>query len=33
LAIDLRELVSAFRIVGDLERIGDLAKNLCKRTI
>jgi phosphate transport system protein len=33
LAVDLRELVSAFRIVSDLERIGDLAKNLCKRTI
>jgi phosphate transport system protein len=32
-AVDLRELVSAFRIVSDLERIGDLAKNLCKRTI
>jgi phosphate transport system protein len=33
LAIDLRELVGAFLIVSDLERIGDLAKNLCKRIL
>ena len=32
MAIDLRETVSAIRISGDLERIGDLAKNLAKRT-
>ena len=30
-AVDLRELVSAFHIVSDLERVGDLAKNICKR--
>jgi phosphate transport system protein len=33
LAVDLRELVSAFHIVSDLERIGDLAKNICKRVL
>jgi phosphate transport system protein len=32
-AVDLRELVSAFQIVSDLERIGDLAKNICKRVL
>jgi phosphate transport system protein len=32
-AVDLRELVSAFHIVSDLERIGDLAKNICKRVM
>jgi phosphate transport system protein len=32
-AVDLRELVSAFHIVSDLERIGDLAKNICKRVL
>jgi phosphate transport system protein len=32
-AVDLRELVSALHIVNDLERIGDLAKNICKRTL
>jgi phosphate transport system protein len=31
LAIDLREVVSAIRISSDLERIGDLAKNIAKR--
>ena len=31
MAVDLRETVSAIRISGDLERIGDLAKNLAKR--
>ena len=30
---DLREIVSAIRIAYDLERIGDLAKNLAKRTL
>jgi phosphate transport system protein len=30
-AVDLRELASAFHIVNDLERIGDLAKNIGKR--
>ena len=33
LAIDLREIVSALRISGDLERIGDLAKNISKRVL
>jgi phosphate transport system protein len=31
LAIDLREVVAALRISNDLERIGDLAKNIAKR--
>jgi phosphate transport system protein len=31
MAVDLREVVSALRIVNDLERIGDLAKNIAKR--
>ena len=31
MAIDLREIVGAIRIAGDLERIGDLAKNIAKR--
>lgn len=33
LAIDLREIISAVRISGDLERIGDLAKNIGKRVL
>jgi phosphate transport system protein len=33
LAIDLREIVAALRISGDLERIGDLAKNTGKRVL
>ncbi len=33
LAADLREVVSAFRIAGDLERAGDLAKNTAKRVL
>ncbi len=32
-AIDLRETLSAWKIAGDLERIGDLAKNISKRTL
>jgi len=32
-AVDLRQIVSAIRIASDLERIGDLAKNMAKRTI
>ncbi|QRG07940.1 phosphate signaling complex protein PhoU [Xanthobacter dioxanivorans] len=32
-ANDLREIVSAIRIANDLERIGDLAKNVGKRVI
>ena len=33
MALDLREIVSAIRVSGDLERIGDLAKNIAKRTV
>ena len=33
MAIDLRNLVGAIRIAADLERIGDLAKNIAKRVI
>src|ERR1700752_1877709 len=31
MAVDLREIVGALRLVNDLERIGDLAKNIAKR--
>jgi phosphate transport system protein len=31
MAVDLREVVSALRVASDLERIGDLAKNIGKR--
>ena len=33
IANDLREIVSALRVAGDLERIGDLAKNTAKRAL
>ncbi|GGC93516.1 phosphate signaling complex protein PhoU [Chelatococcus reniformis] len=33
MAVDLREIVSAIRVAGDIERIGDLAKNIAKRTV
>jgi phosphate transport system protein len=33
MAIDLRAVVSALRLANDLERIGDLAKNIAKRVI
>lgn len=33
LAVDLRECIAAIRISGDLERVGDLAKNIAKRTL
>jgi phosphate transport system protein len=33
MAIDLREIVAALRIANDLERIGDLAKNIAKRVV
>ncbi len=33
LAVDLRETVSAIRVSGDVERIGDLAKNNGKRVL
>jgi phosphate transport system protein len=32
-SVDLRELIGAIRIAGDLERVGDLAKNIAKRTV
>jgi phosphate transport system protein len=31
MAIDLRDIVGALRVANDLERIGDLAKNIAKR--
>ena len=33
MAVDLREIVAALRIANDLERIGDLAKNIGKRVL
>jgi phosphate transport system protein len=33
MAVDLRELIGAIRVAGDLERVGDLAKNVAKRSI
>jgi len=33
MAIDLREIVAALRVANDLERIGDLAKNIGKRVL
>ncbi|WAJ26653.1 phosphate signaling complex protein PhoU [Antarcticirhabdus aurantiaca] len=33
MSVDLREIVGAIRISNDLERIGDLAKNIAKRVI
>jgi phosphate transport system protein len=33
MAIDLREIIGAFRIAAELERIGDLAKNIAKRAM
>jgi phosphate transport system protein len=33
IAIDLRETIAAIRISNDLERIGDLAKNVAKRVV
>jgi phosphate transport system protein len=33
MAVDLREIIATVRISGDLERIGDLAKNIAKRAI
>ena len=32
MAADLREIMAALKIASDLERIGDLAKNIAKRT-
>ena len=33
MALDLREIVSAIRVSSDLERIGDLGKNIAKRVV
>ena len=33
MAVDLREIVGALRLASDLERIGDLAKNIARRVI
>ena len=33
MAVDLREVISAIRISGDVERVGDLAKNIAKRAV
>ena len=33
MAVDLREIVAANRISSDLERVGDLAKNIAKRAV
>lgn len=33
LAIDLRETIAGIRVAGDLERVGDLAKNIAKRVV
>ena len=33
MAVDLREIVAAIRVSGDLERVGDLAKNISKRAM
>lgn len=33
IAMDLREIVGAIRIAGDLERVGDRAKNIARRSI
>ena len=33
MADDLREIIGAIRVAGDLERVGDLAKNIAKRSV
>ena len=33
MAVDLRQIIGAIRVAGDLERVGDLAKNIAKRTL
>jgi phosphate transport system protein len=33
MAVDLRDIVGSLRVAGDLERIGDLAKNIAKRVM
>jgi phosphate transport system protein len=32
-AVDLREIIGAIRVAGALERVGDLAKNIAKRSV
>jgi phosphate transport system protein len=33
MAVDLRQIIGAIRVAGDLERVGDLAKNIAKRSL
>jgi phosphate transport system protein len=33
MAVDLREIIGTLRIANDLERVGDLAENIAKRTL
>src|SRR6185503_8566676 len=33
MAVDLRDVIGALRLANDLERIGDLAKNIAKRVL
>jgi phosphate transport system protein len=33
MAVDLRDIFGALRVSGDLERVGDLAKNIAKRVV
>ena len=33
MAVDLREIIGAIRVAGNLERVGDLAKNIAKRSV
>src|SRR5215468_5111281 len=33
MAVDLRDIVGALRVSNDLERIGDIAKNIAKRVV
>ena len=33
MAVDLREIIAAIRVAGDLERVGDLAKNIARRSL
>jgi phosphate transport system protein len=33
MAVDLREIIGAIRVAGDLERVGDLAKNIARRSM
>ena len=32
-AVDLRNIISAMKVAGNLERCGDLAKNIAKRAL